>query len=133
MVRRLRPGDGEALRELALRFKSAAPSTEAAAAFLADERNVVIAAGTDGFALGYELPRFDGDDTMVFLYEIGVVEERRRHGIGRALVHELRRQTPRARKMFVLTDDGWPAAPPFYAALGGRRVDPDQIMFEWRA
>lgn len=132
VVRRLRSGDGELLRRLASRFKgAAAPET-----FLDDPRTVVVAALEDGepvgFLLAYELPRIDDDDTMVFLYELEVAERWRRRGVGRTLVGELRRETPLARKTFVLTDDENPGAVAFYAAVGGRRVSPDQVMFEWR-
>ena len=133
MVRRLGPGDGAALREIAVRFKGAAAPPDAAERFLADVRNLVLVAeGGAGFLLAYELPRIDGHDTMVFLYEIGVAEEHRRRGVGRALVAELHRQTPHARKTFVLTDDRWPDAAPFYAALGAERAERDQLLFTWR-
>ena len=61
MIRRLGSGDEEPLRELSRRFKQHVPAPEAAEAFLADPRHVVlVAGGLDSFLLGYVLARIDG-------------------------------------------------------------------------
>jgi GNAT superfamily N-acetyltransferase len=84
--------------------------------------------------LAHELDRRHGDDRKMLLYEIDVRENRRRRGIGRALMErfgELCREHgyPVA---WVLTDDENPGAVAFYAACGGTRVRPDQVMFSFR-
>jgi ribosomal protein S18 acetylase RimI-like enzyme len=91
VIRRLGPGDGESLRELDRRFEKRVPSPEAAEAFLADSRHVVLVAGEyDGFLLAYVLDRIDGR-RGVFIYDVDVEEHARRRGLGRALVEDAKR------------------------------------------
>jgi len=137
-VRRLAPGDEAVLPELS-RWAGRPPLDDRAAArFLANERNHLLVAfeGDEpvGMLLAHELDRRHGDEQKMFLYEIDVREDRRRRGIGRALMArfgELCRECgyPVA---WVLTDDENPTATAFYAACGGTRVRPDQVMFTFR-
>jgi GNAT superfamily N-acetyltransferase len=85
-VRRLRPGDEEVVRGLA---EDGKPQT----ALIADERTIFVAAfdGDEpvGFAFGYLLPRRHGEPSMLFVYELDVVEGHRRRGIATRLMEEL--------------------------------------------
>ncbi|HEX9415814.1 MAG TPA: GNAT family N-acetyltransferase [Gaiellaceae bacterium] len=85
-VRRLAPGDEAVVRELSSWVGRPALDDEGAARFLANERNHLMVAFEDeepvGMLLGHELDRRHGDERKMFLYEIDVREDRRRHGIG---------------------------------------------------
>src|SRR3954449_12357195 len=122
-VRRLGPGDEEAVHAARGLF-DAAPQPEATQRFLAEPANhllVAYDAGTPvGFVSGVELTHPD-KGTEMFLYELGVDEPARGRGVGRALVSQLA-ELARERGcygMWVLTDDGNPAALRAYAAAGG--------------
>jgi ribosomal protein S18 acetylase RimI-like enzyme len=85
-----------------------------------------------GFVSGVEVTHPD-KGTEMFLYELAVDEAVRNRGIGRALVRELAKLA-RGRgcyDMWVLTDDGNPAALRTYAAAGGTRESPDAVLFNW--
>jgi ribosomal protein S18 acetylase RimI-like enzyme len=71
--------------------------------------------------------------TEMFLYELAVGEQFRNRGLGRALVSELA-DLARERGcygMWVLTDDGNPAALRAYVAAGGVREQPDAVLLSW--
>ena len=105
--------------------------------FLSDDRNYLIAAYADetpiGFLLGYQLARVDGPASMMFLYEMGVHEQYRRRGIGRALVEELKRLAKEngCIKMFVGTNTSNEPAMALYRSAGGVRAASDEAEFEW--
>ena len=131
MIRRLGPGDGEALRELDRRFKEHVASPDAAEEFLADPTHVVLLAGEhDGFLLAYVLDRIDGR-IGVFLYEIGVAQHARRRGLGRALVEEAKRigRAAGAFELYVLTEPDNAAANGLYAATGA--TPETSVMWTW--
>jgi ribosomal protein S18 acetylase RimI-like enzyme len=109
---------------------------EAVERFLADPTHHLLVAREAGRAVGFvsgvELTHPD-KGTEMFLYELAVDEGVRNRGIGRALVGEL---AGLARErgcygMWVLTDDGNPAALRAYAAAGGTRESPDAVLFNW--
>ena len=86
-----------------------------------------------GFVSGVEVTHPD-KGTEMFLYELAVDERARSRGIGRSLVRELA-ELARERGcygMWVLTDDGNPAALAAYAAAGGRRESPHAVLFNWQ-
>jgi GNAT superfamily N-acetyltransferase len=137
-VRRLGPGDEAVVQALSEWVGRPPLDDEGAESFLANDRNHLLVAfeGEEpvGMLLGHELDRRHGDVRKMFLYEIDVREDRRRRGIGRALMGRFgelcrKRGHPVA---WVLTDEENPAAMEFYAACGGERVRPDQVMFSFR-
>lgn len=104
--------------------------------FLADPTHHLLVAheggGPVGFVSGVELTHPD-KGTEMFLYELAVQEAARNRGIGRALVQALG-DVATARGcygMWVLTDDGNPAALRAYAAAGGIRESPDAVLVAW--
>jgi ribosomal protein S18 acetylase RimI-like enzyme len=104
--------------------------------FLADERHHLLIAhlgdAAAGFVSGVEMTHPD-KGTEMFLYELAVDEGSRNRGIGRALVSALA-DVARGRGcygMWVLTDDGNPAALKAYAAAGGVRERPDSVLLAW--
>jgi ribosomal protein S18 acetylase RimI-like enzyme len=117
-IRRLGPGDEEVIRRLA----EGTPQT----ALLADNRTIFLAAfeGDEpvGFVFGYDLPRRHGAPSILFVYELEIVESHRRRGIASALMRELRRVSGTA-EAFVLTEPGNDAANALYESLGGTRIE----------
>jgi|SRR4051794_24425413 ribosomal protein S18 acetylase RimI-like enzyme len=109
---------------------------DAVARFLADDRHHLLVAYAGGAAVGFvtgvEMTHPD-KGTEMFLYELGVAEASRNRGVGRALVAELAglAQTRGCYGMWVLTDDGNPAALKAYAAAGGVRERPDSVLLAW--
>jgi ribosomal protein S18 acetylase RimI-like enzyme len=93
--------------------------------------------GTDpvGLAYAYELPRLKSDAAALLLYEIDVLEEHRRQGVGTTLINALLAIAHERYldSTWLLTDDGNPAALALYAGTGGRRNDVDQVMFQFPA
>ena len=84
-----------------------------------------------GFVSGVEMTHPD-KGTEMFLYELAVEEASRNQGVGRSLVRSLA-DLARERGcygMWVLTDDGNPAALRAYAAADGVR-EPEAVLFTW--
>jgi GNAT superfamily N-acetyltransferase len=137
-VRRLEPGDELVLPQLSAWVDRPPLGHGGAARFLQNERNHLLVAFDKaepvGMLLAHELDRRHGDEKKMFLYEIDVREDRRRQGVGRALMDrfaELCRERGYP-KAWVLTDEGNPPAMAFYAACGGVREPPDNVMFVFR-
>lgn len=138
-IRRLGPGDEELARTTVAVFSveegdgfavDVVPMLTSPAAVLL----VSLAEGDvpAGWVYGHELVHPDGERTML-LYALDVDEPYRRQGRGRALtkafVAEARRRG--CTEVWVLTDDGNPAALATYAAAGGRREPDPSVMFTW--
>jgi GNAT superfamily N-acetyltransferase len=105
--------------------------------FLADDRHYFVVAyvGEEpvGFVFGYRLSRFDGKPPMVFVYEVAMVEEHRRRGIGRAFIEEVKRLADEdgCRKMLVPTNRSNEAAMALYRSAGGEEGAADATGFWW--
>ena len=134
-IRAAGPGDGGVVQAAGHLF-DAPPRREATEAFLRDPGHHLLLAYDEGsravgFVSGVELIHPD-KGTEMFLYELAVEEASRNQGIGRALVRALA-DLARERGcygMWVLTDDGNPAALRAYTAAGGER-EPVAVMFSW--
>ena len=143
-IRRLRHGDEEAavrvVEDLKFRMDEVVGVSVDPAymrGFLADDRHYFVVAyvGEEpvGFVFGYRLSRFDGKPPMVFVYEVAVVEQHRRRGIGRALIEEAKRLADGdgCRKMLVPTNRSNEAAMALYRSAGGEEGAADAIGFWW--
>jgi ribosomal protein S18 acetylase RimI-like enzyme len=104
--------------------------------FAADPRHHLLMAidgdAVVGFVTGVEMTHPD-KGTEMFLYELGVDPDARNRGVGRSLVAALA-DLARDRGcygMWVLTDDQNPAALRAYAAAGGVREHPDNVLLGW--
>lgn len=147
-VRRLTVGDEEIVRRLSIEDalferegaipKARTPHTvEGARAFLAAEENIQLVAfdGEEpvGQLIAYQLVRRHGDGEMMFVYEIGVRQDSRRLGVGRALFDALEglcRELGIARG-FLITNESNEEAMAFYRSLGGRRDATDEAVFRF--
>ncbi|MBU0596353.1 GNAT family N-acetyltransferase [Candidatus Bipolaricaulota bacterium] len=105
--------------------------------WLEDRSNVFFAALEGdrpvGFALGYLLDRIDGKAPMLFFYEIEVLPERRRQGIGTSLVEAMKSiaRAERVAKMWVQTDPENAAARARYEQAGGARGKLPEEIYTW--
>jgi ribosomal protein S18 acetylase RimI-like enzyme len=124
-IREIEPDEPEVLAAALSGVGRAAAATDI---FLTDPRAHAFVAleGEEpvGFAYGYEMIRPEGF-WMLLLYEIDVVEEARRRGVGRQLLDafvELGRSKGH-RKMWLFTDAGNDAARRLYEGAGGERTD----------
>jgi ribosomal protein S18 acetylase RimI-like enzyme len=127
VIRRLGWEDAALLADLCARFGKGRPDAR-----ILDEPTVhVFAALEDGVVVGFAychvLPRLDGTEN-VFLYELGVDEDFRRRGIGRALVEEAQRLAGR-RRLFALAGVDAAAAQALYAGAGG--APEQQVLYRF--
>ena len=126
-IRRLGPGDEDAVRD-AGRLFDAAPRPDATRRFLAaPDHHLLIAYD----AAGVETTHPD-KGTEMFLYELGVDEPVRRRGVGTALVRALAAlaQERGCHGMWVGAETGNEAAQRTYARAGARATPP-HVILEW--
>jgi ribosomal protein S18 acetylase RimI-like enzyme len=108
---------------------------EAVERFLKDPTHHLLVAysgeAAAGCVSGVEMTHPD-KGTEMFLYELAVEEASRNQGIGRSLVRALAELAGErgCYGMWVLTDDGNPAALRAYAAADGVR-EPEAVLFTW--
>lgn len=112
-----------------------APQPEATVRFLASPGHHLLIAYEEarpvGFVTGIEMTHPD-KGTEMFVYELGVHEDYRRRGIGRALVERLRAlaQEHGCYAMWVLTDEDNQEARGVYEASGAA-VEVHQRLYSW--
>lgn len=136
-VRRLGVGDEGLAEEAVAQFAEEAPSLPIdVASFLRRPEAVLLVALDDGalagWIYGHELIHPDGERTLL-LYALDVDERFQRRGHGRSLVTAFvdHARATGCTEVWVLTDDGNPAALATYASAGGEREQQDSVMFTW--
>lgn len=133
-VRRLLPGDELAVIHAGYLFEED-PDVGAVRTYLTDLRNVFLMAFEGSEALGYlrgtELLQLTTRRKQMFLYEISVDEDFRRHGIGKALITTLLRDCRERgfEEVFVFTDPSNAAAVALYRTTGAVTETPADRMF----
>jgi GNAT superfamily N-acetyltransferase len=142
VIRRLGPGDGRLLVELARdapdfdlagRTPQQTPLAPSETDAYLNDASVLhwVAQDATGKVLGdllcYVEPRPSAPARQLLLYEIGVRSRYRRQGVGRKLVEAMRQwmQTERVSEVWVLADN--PDAEKFYLALGFEREEDQGI------
>ena len=141
-VRRLGPDDGvlgaDAIRLLKAPDGYPTPSAAYLSTFLSRAENVLIVALENqqpvGYIVAYLLDRVDRDQRMMFFYEIGVAERRRRCGIGKKLVDRLKSvcRMHDVMKMWVPTGRSNVAATRLYASTGAVAAgDGDEVTYAY--
>ena len=140
LVRRLGPDDAELALEAIRTIKRPALrpdfGVDDLANFLQRPSNVLIVASENGqpigFLLAYLLDRVDRDRPMACLYEIDVLEARRRQGTGRQMIEALRsvcRQID-ATKIWAVTNRSNAAAVGLYRNTGATSApEGDDVVF----
>ena len=134
-IRILAPGDEDLLIRAVELADEGPLSPDRAAAFLAepDLVNVVaLEAGQPvGFVYGYVLRRYEA--VSFFIYSVDVAETHQRRGIAKAMLAALSDLGKAGRwdEMFVFTNAGNAPAMALYAAAGGVRPNPDDVMWDF--
>jgi len=106
--------------------------------FLENSDNAVFVAVWEqkavGFLTAYRLQRFDKRQAEVLLYEIGVSENFRQKGIGKALIEKVRNWGKEidADEIWVLTNKSNTAANALYQSAGGRVENIDDTMYVFK-
>ncbi len=108
--------------------------------FLKDSNNALFVAFLENQAVEFltanRLQRFDKRGAEVLLYEIGVREDARQKGIGRALIREVKLWAKEvgADEVWVLTNRSNTAAIALYQLMGGKTesTTPDEVMFVFK-
>ncbi len=135
-VRRLTSGDEPLIECMQLTFYSD-DWQQLNENFLGDPRNYLYYAYSDGeiggWLLGYRLDRPDTLIPMFFLYEIEVLEQFQRHGLGSILLEAFKEAALAAGgdNYFVLTNSSNLPAMGLYASAGGVSHDSDVVMFDF--
>ena len=115
------------------------PGTPGLRRFLADGDCILLAAVEEGTPVGalwgFLLERPEGPRHMALLYSVDVRADRRRRGVGRALVLAFDRIRRRAgaSKAWVVTNDSNRGAMALYRSTGARRRTRDDVVFEYGA
>lgn len=103
--------------------------------FLATESNYLVVAYEGdtplGYALAYRLPRVDRRRDMMYLHDVGVVENRRRQGIGRRMIRECLRLCREEGfvELFVIADADNVPAKGLYESTGGTAFAGGSVVF----
>jgi ribosomal protein S18 acetylase RimI-like enzyme len=107
--------------------------------YLEDRRNIVLVACEGprviGFLRGTALDQLESGRRQFFLYELAVADDRRRQGVGRALMERLLVLSRRLghEEVFVFTDDPKNrAAHRLYRSTGGRTETRGERMYVYR-
>lgn len=134
---RLNKNDVDIAIEVSKVFKSTTPKEEKVQSFLSDSKNYLMIYKDDnkvvGFAYGFELQRFDGKNSMMYIHEIGVLPEYRRQGIGKAIINELIEicKEKDFMKMFLITMESNIPAVTLYERTGGKVNAKDYIVYDY--
>ena len=132
-VRILKPGDETLLAAAAVAIEDDVPTPERCRALLADP-SFVAAVPIDGnqpcgLTYGHVLPQLTR--TALLIYSVDTVESRRRRGAATATITALRRLCVERGyyEMWVPTNGANAPAMALYAACGGTRDNPDDVIF----
>jgi ribosomal protein S18 acetylase RimI-like enzyme len=134
-IRRILPGEELAVLHAGYLFDTGTPELPAVRAYLADLRNVLLFAFEGSEALGFlratELLQLSSRRKQMFLYEIAVDEDFRRHGIGKALINTLLKDCRERgfEEVFVFTDPANVAAVELYRSAGAVTETPADRMY----
>jgi ribosomal protein S18 acetylase RimI-like enzyme len=135
-VRRLQLGDEDEVSLFAEAFDDPVDA-HATGSLLSDPRHHLVVAYVDGDPAGFvsavEVFHPDKAKAELFLNEIAVIERFRRRGAGHALLKDLERlgRELGCSAIWVLTDEGNPAAMRMYAKAGGAWNGERHVMFEY--
>lgn len=136
-ARQLFEDDAKLAATIASMVAGSVVSSEHTGAFLANRSNVLIAGMIDdapvGFISAHLLDRFKDRRRKLFIYEVDVMPAFRRLGVGRTMIEKVLEagRSQGADTAFVLTNRSNPAGAGLYAAVGGRDVHADDVMFEF--
>jgi ribosomal protein S18 acetylase RimI-like enzyme len=131
------PSDAPLVRMLVAQFKKSAVSEAYLAGVLSNPANLLFVALLNqvvvGFLWAHRLDRLPEGRPHFFIYEIDVLQEHQRRGIGRKLIEatlSVARQNDA--ETFVLTNRSNQQAVRFYRATGGEVESSDDLLFVYK-
>lgn len=135
IIKRLTKKDSNAAVSAANTFYNDSMSVERAEKFLSNPSNYFLVAFLDkkaaGFVMGYQLDCWHKDKKEMLLYDIEVLKQFRRHGIGTMLIESLKDFATKDgfEELWLLTNKSNKAAMEFYKRSGGLQKDNDDTLF----
>jgi len=137
-IGRLGTSDAGKLVEMVKTFRTDTSDLNRAERFLENSSNYVIAGIKGekiiGFVLGYQLQRYDGQDDMVYIHEVNVLEEFRQQGIGKKMINEVIRicKETHISKVFLVTNKSNKPAVCLYESTGAKASYVDDIVYWYK-
>lgn len=140
-IKRLKPGDEEIAANVILKIKlednNIPENFSYITSLLSDDSNYLIVSLDKniptGFLIAYELQRIDCDKSMMLFYEIEVLPEYQKRGIGAKLISKLKEYCRKRNilKMWVISNESNIAAMNLYQSTGGVQSEKPEILFEY--
>jgi len=136
-VYRLGVNDIDLAIKVCIIFNSIKSDKEKVHSFLSDSKNylLVYMVGEEvaGYAYGYELQRFDGKNSMMYIHAIEVIPEYRKQGIGTRIINEIADICRKNGfiKMFLITFKSNIPAVSLYESTNGKAKHDDYVVFDY--
>lgn len=134
-IRRLNFNDAEKLVGMVAEFRSDTSNISVSERFLKNDANYLVACldaeRIIGFILGYRMQRYDGQNDMVYIHEVGVLEDYWRKGIGKRMMGfflEMCRSEGIS-KVFLTTEKSNKPAVCLYESMGAKPTHNDDIVY----
>jgi len=134
-LKQLRPEDYKIGIDAAKIFYNNTISAERMQHFLADLHNYLVVAIIDerivGFVFGYKLASWHNDSYEFLLYDIEVLNECRRSGIGTKLINKFKSIAKKegCQELWLPTNKSNRPAVEFYERMGGKQKSDDDMLF----
>jgi len=137
-IERISTMDSGTIDQLRADFDDSDWQAERIREFLADQNNILIVAKAAqrivGLIVAHRLARLDSQRAQVLLYEIDVLPDFQRTGIGAAMIERLKElaQQVSACEVWVVTNKSNAAAMRLYRSTGGTAKQDDDVVFEYK-
>lgn len=134
-IRRLKAFDAENLVEMVKVFRTDTSNLKVSKRFLENPYNYLIASVEGekivGFVLAYQLQRYDGQNDMIYIHEVSVLEEFRQKGIGKKMINEVIRicKENDISKVFLITNKSNKPAICLYESTGAKSSHNDDVVY----
>lgn len=134
-IRRLKFSDAEKVVGMVAAFRSNTSNIPVSERFLCSDANYLIACivaeKVIGFVLGYRMQRYDGQNDMVYVHEVDVLEEYQRKGIGKMMINHFLAicRDEGISKVFLITEKSNKPAVCLYESTGAKAFHDDDVVY----
>lgn len=134
-IKRLNVEDIDEVKDMFYNFRSKNTTHEKIERFLENNNNYLIACLENekviGFVLAYKLQRYDEKNDMIYIHEVGVLEEYRRLGIGKKLMEYVKDicKEENLSKIFLITNKSNIPAVSLYESTDGKEMEDDNVVY----